>query len=183
MDISQIKSQGVRSVKRRIHTAKTAIHMDFTPMVDLGFLLITFFMLTTSLQEKRVMQLFMPVKDLGQTEPIAASKTLTLLLSGHDKIYFYRGLSENGIDSCGYDNDGLRKVILQAKNEVETRFGLIDSPDRGPKSPLVVLIKPTENSVFKNIVDVLDEMHITGISKYAIVDVAPEDRPIFHHLK
>lgn len=181
MNISQTGEQRAHPVKRRVHTAKTAIRMDFTPMVDLGFLLITFFMLTTSLQQKRIVQLVMPDKKGDQIEPVKASKTLTLLLGKNDQIYFYRGLGDLGIDSCSYEKEGLRRMIFEAKRAVEMQFGAAINAEGEAKSHLVVLIKPTEFSVFQNIIDVLDELEITGVSKYALVDVSPEDRAFFQH--
>ena len=96
---------------------QTSTRIDFTPMVDLGFLLITFFMLTTALSKPSMMPLVMP-KDDGTTEPQKESKVLTVLLGAADKIYWYEGLNLDKMDSTAFDSDGLRQLILLKKEKV-----------------------------------------------------------------
>ena len=154
--------------------------IDFTPMVDLGFLLITFFMLTTTLAKPQVMALVMPDKDIKKEdiEPVKESKVLTLLLGANDKVYWYEGITDAKLDSTDYSAEGLRRVILNKKDKVKAQFGEEDYEDFKTKEPrkgsfINVIIKPTKQSRYKNLVDALDEMAITKVRYYVILDVSP----------
>ena len=93
----------------KVRSKKMSTRIDFTPMVDLGFLLITFFMLTTTLAKPQILALVMPEKDIKKEdiEPVKESKVLTLLLSSQknpdggvtDKVYWYEGLDLEKMDS------------------------------------------------------------------------------------
>lgn len=153
--------------------------IDFTPMVDLGFLLITFFMLTTVLAKPNVMPLVMPAKD-GTTDPVKQSKVLTLLLGANDQVYWYEGLDMERMDSTFFDGDGLRRVILQKKDKVEAQWGLqwFTDPKTGEQlqgSHLNVIIKPAKNARYKNLIDALDEMAICQVRYYCVLDVSDEE--------
>ncbi len=171
------KGKGVRS-------KKMSTRIDFTPMVDLGFLLITFFMLTTTLQKPQTMQIVLPEKDnlkKEEQDPVKESKVLTLLLGKNDKIYWYRGITKPVLDSTDFSATGVRKVILDAKEDVKKQFGMDDKVNEKTgqtesKSHLVVLIKPNDDSVYKNMVDALDEMAITGVSKYVMMDISKAEQ-------
>jgi biopolymer transport protein ExbD len=145
-----------------------------TPMVDLGFLLLTFFILTTTFAKPQTMEINMPVKPATEEQqtPLKASNALTLLLGENDKIYWYAGLPDAptapGVQITDYSAGGLRKILL-------------DRTRANPK--LVVLIKPMEEARYKNLVDVLDEMNITDTGKYAIVDVDPRDEELVKKAK
>jgi biopolymer transport protein ExbD len=145
-------------------------------MVDLGFLLITFFMLTTALSKPNMMPLVMP-KDDGTTEPQKESKVLTILLGAADKIYWYEGLNLDKMDSTAFDSDGLRQLILLKKEKVAAQWGLKNfvDPTTGEMrqgSYLNVIIKPGKNARYKNLVDALDEMAICQVRNYCILDVS-----------
>ncbi len=149
-------------------------HMDFTPMVDLGFLLITFFMLTTTLAKPTIMPLIMP-DNHGDFEPIKQSKVLTLLLGADNKVYWYEGMEVDKIDSTNFDRNGLRQVLLQKMQKVQDLWGLQayqDVKTNADKlgSHLNVIIKPGKNSHYSNLVDALDEMAICRIRYYCIVE-------------
>lgn len=166
-----------RSGKPRSNRMSTRI--DFTPMVDLGFLLITFFMLTTVLAKPSVMPLVMP-ETKGMTEPVKQSKVLTLLLGAQDKVYWYEGLNIDQMDSTRFDSEGLRKVILQKKDKVEAQWGLQDYMDAktGQKrqgSHLSIIIKPAKNSRYKNLVDALDEMAICQVRYYCVMNMEDQE--------
>jgi len=144
--------------------------IDMTPMVDLAFLLLTFFMLTTTFAKPNVMQLTMPVKKTDDVEDtkIKASQAMTILLGKDNKAYYYFGLNTPNdktvpkpeLKVTNYSADGIRKVLL----------------DRQRQSPEpIILIKPTEDAKYKNMVDILDEMNITNQKKYALVKVFKDD--------
>lgn len=166
------------------HSRRMPPHMDFTPMVDLGFLLITFFMLTTALTKPQVMPLVMPV-DKGDEEPVKASKVLTLLLGSQNKVYWYEGLEQSSLDSTTFDRDGLRQMILQKMEKVNGQFGLQMYQDAKTGqthqgSHLNVIIKPGENSRYNNLVDALDEMNICHVRYYCILNPSVEEAQILN---
>lgn len=152
--------------------------VDFTAMVDLGFLLITFFMLTTSLSKPNIMPIVMPESEGDAQVANKASTVITLLLGGDDKIYYYEGLENARLDSTHYAANGLRRVLLDKKDRVNALFGEEELPD--PKntntvkrySPTTVLIKALPQSRYKNVVDVFDEMKICAIAHYMLMPVS-----------
>ena len=163
---------GGKGGKKRAKKQSTKI--DMTPMVDLGFLLLTFFILTTTFAKPQTMEINMPVKPKDQKEemPLKASNALTLLLGESDKVYWYAGLPDEpaapGVQVTDYSANGVRKLLLERVKA-------------NPK--LVVLIKPMEKGRYKNLVDILDEMNITETNKYAIVDVDPRDEKLVEQAK
>lgn len=152
--------------------------VDFTAMVDLGFLLITFFMLTTSLSKPNIMPIVMPESEGDAQVANKASTVITLLLGADDKIYYYEGLENARLDSTHYAANGLRRVLLDKKDRVNALFGEEERPD--PKntnavkrySPTTVLIKALPQSRYKNVVDVFDEMKICAIAHYMLMPVS-----------
>jgi len=152
---------------------KSAPSIDMTPMVDLAFLLITFFMLTTTFAKPQTMQLNMPDKtDKNEKSDSPASWSLTLLLGEKDRVYWFQGLpTEAKIEVTDYSSEGLRKLIMDKTREVGK------NPKDG-KNKIIVIIKPLEKSKYKNVVDVLDEMNITLTQSYAIVDPIPTERDL-----
>ena len=149
-----------KTSRRRISTK-----VDLTAMVDLGFLLITFFMLATTFSEPYVMEIHKPAD--GDPSPVPQSKTSTILLGAQDKVYTYTlpetisSFDEVVYDSTNYSAAGLRSYIQRRQNEVEKKWG--------SKNDLVVIIKPAPNSTYKNLIDVLDEMSINGVGRYSMV--------------
>jgi biopolymer transport protein ExbD len=140
---------------------KVSTKVDMTPMVDLAFLLVTFFMLTTTFNKPQTMEVNMPEKtDDNKTMKVAESRTTTLVLAENNKVYYYSGSKEPQIQLTDYSATGLRKVLL---NKVKT----IKDP--------IVIIKAKKESKYKNLVDAIDEMAITGIKIYALVDITPQD--------
>lgn len=175
-EISNAPSAGKnRSGKPAVKRMSTRI--DFTPMVDLGFLLITFFMLTTTLAKPQIMALVMPDRDPVLRDPIKNSKVLTLLLGEQDKVYWYEGITDARLDSTEYGAEGLRRVILNKMEKVRDQWGSeeyhdLKTGDAKEGSFLYVLIKPTAGSRYRNLVDALDEMAICGVRYYTILDIS-----------
>ncbi|SEW13561.1 outer membrane transport energization protein ExbD [Chitinophaga sp. YR573] len=160
------------SHKGGIRSKKLSTRVDMTPMVDLGFLLITFFMLTTTLTKPKVMDLIMPRND-GDPSAIADSKALTILLGANDKVSYYAGMGNDLqhppkiMNSRFANTNGIRDIILAKRTEVLKRFG---------KNDLMVLIKADNDANYRNVVDIMDEMLISDISRYAMVDITPEEK-------
>jgi biopolymer transport protein ExbD len=147
---------------------KSATFIDMTPMVDLAFLLLTFFVLTTSLFKPQVMPIAMPekVNDPIDQPPVEGKRVLTLVLGKSDEIYWYLGTSNEKAERTNFSANGIRRLLNKKKTEIEN---------------MVVLIKPSDQSQYKNVVDILDEMIITVINKYAIVDMEPADEELIRN--
>lgn len=155
----------------KVRTKKMSTRVDLTAMVDLGFLLITFFLLATTFNKPKTMEVNKPAKeeiDKEDQPPIKMSKTATLMLGKNDKIFAYVSPDEIDpttqleLDSIDYSPNGLRKFIQKRQAEVQAQWG--------NKDDLFVMIKPLPSSTYRNIVDVLDEMTISDVKRYAILE-------------
>jgi biopolymer transport protein ExbD len=146
---------------------KKAIDIDMNPMVDLAFLLLTFFMLATTFSKPQVMELVMPVppekEDVEQVQPVKESQALTIVLSENDRVYWFRGIADPEVYRTDFSENGIRQVLRQVNNQVEG---------------LVLLIKPEENSRYENLIDLLDEINQIGIERYAITELDEVDLAI-----
>lgn len=153
----------------KIRTKKMSTRVDLTAMVDLAFLLITFFMLTTTLAKPQAMDLAMPDKDKKEEQQltVADNRTMTILLGSNNRLEWYMGLVDKPLSPPsvdGYGKNGIRKALIEKKREVIAMTG-------DPAKGLIVLIKPSEKSNYRNLVDILDEMAIVKPQTYAIVDI------------
>lgn len=149
----------------KVRSKKASTRVDLTAMVDLAFLLITFFMLTTTLAKPQAMDLTMPDKDekVKDEKPVPASRTMTILLGSKDKLEYFVGEPGKVAPTVSdYGKNGIRKAILDNYQRVKQQSG---------GKEMIVLVKPSEKSNYKNLVDVLDEIKITNIQIYAIVDI------------
>ncbi|MCB0508625.1 MAG: biopolymer transporter ExbD [Chitinophagales bacterium] len=163
-------SSGGGHGKHKGGAKRTSPRVDLTPMVDLAFLLITFFMLTTQLGKSVAMNLSMPKKDPNAppTE-VKESKVLNLIADKDNTLWYYPGTTVAGLKKTDYTPKGIREIILDKQKEVKAKFGL----DKEGDSQMIVLIKLTDDSNYKNMVDILDEMDITKTRIYAIQDIDP----------
>ena len=141
-----------------------------TPMVDLAFLLLTFFILTTTLSKPQTMEITMPEKPKpGDEQPeVNEKKVLTLVLGENDKVYWYIGITNPEVKRADFSKDGIRKVLMEKNGEIRD---------------MIVLIKALDESKYKNLVDALDEMTISNIKRYAIVDVTTVDKELVKEAK
>lgn len=186
---------------------KMTVRVDFTPMVDMNMLLITFFMLCTSLSKPQTMEISMPSKDQvteAEQTKVKASKAITLLLGEDDKIYYYFGEPDyehaESLQQTDYSPAGLRDILLERNFDVvrqmkelklkklnkeisEDDFKKQATEIKGSKEAPVVLIKATDDASYRNLVDTLDEMQICNIGKYAIVDITDGDKFLIDNLK
>ena len=148
-------------ISRKKGGKKNAPRVDLTPMVDLGFLLITFFIITTSMTKPVVTIVNSPADGAGSEA--AASKTITFILVNNNKVLYYQGNDSLHCNTCNYAaSNSLREVISEKQIQVEKKFG--------KKSETVVLIKPTAKANYSNVVAVLDEMLICNITRYMILN-------------
>lgn len=166
---------GGKKDSKKVRSKKQNSKVDLTAMVDLAFLLITFFMLTTTLSKPQSMNLGLPDKTDDPTvkpQKVDENRTVTILMGENNKLKIFRGLMaapKLTPRSVEYGKDGLRKVLLEQKQAVLEYTG---TKDKG----MIVIIKPTKKSKYRNLVDVLDEMAIVGVPTYAIVnEFTPEE--------
>jgi len=153
------KGPGVKKGK------KMSTRVDLTPMVDLGFLLITFFIFTTTMSQPTAMKLFLP-KDVDKPEEqnkVKASAVLTIMLGKNDQIYYYEGDDPTKVQTSNFK--AVRDVILDKKRRTD------------PKD-FVVVLKPTQDATYKNTVNILDEMTIDEVKRFALVDISDPEYKI-----
>jgi biopolymer transport protein ExbD len=175
--------EGKKKGSKKVRSKKQNSKVDLTAMVDLAFLLITFFMLTTSLSKPQSMNLGLPDKDEKEPEKnikIDERRTMTIILGKNNQMKWFMGLSNAPIvapKSDTYGKDGIRKALLKYRKEVPEIMG-------DAKKGLIVVIKPTKESTYKNLVDILDEMAIVDVPTYAIVPEfpTPEEKAIVDEL-
>jgi len=151
------KGPGVKKAK------KLSTRVDLTPMVDLGFLLITFFIFTTTMSQPTGMKLNLP-KDTDKPEEqnkVKESGVLTVLLAKNDKVYYYEGTLAP--DASNFKSSNFKEI----RNEILSKKRSTDPKD------FVIVIKPDADCTYKNVVDMLDEMLINDVKRYATVEIAP----------
>ena len=187
---------------------KMTIRVDFTPMVDMNMLLITFFMLCTSLSKPQTMEISMPSNEKSITEEdqtkVKASRAITLILGGDDRVFYYTGEPNyedyTSLKETTYEADGLRAMLMGRNADIvakikalkaeklEKKFSDEEYNERAMKikdvnTAPVVMIKATDDATYENLVDALDEMQICSISKYAIVDITEGDEFLLDNLE
>ncbi len=169
---------------------KVSTRVDMTPMVDLGFLLITFFIFTTTMSKPASMEVNKP--DTVHPPPIdiqvPESRTMTVMMGKDDKVFWYMGINDPNnkkipqIHTTDYSEYGIRKTLLEsdAKARADNKNPAARNPNdtNYAKEGLIVIIRPCDNSTYKNVVDILDEMKITGIKSFSWADIAPVDRTL-----
>lgn len=184
---SHKKGVGVKKAK------KLSTRVDMTPMVDLGFLLITFFIFTATMSEPSTMDLNMP-KDTEKDEEITEIKqsgALTVMLGKNDQVYYYEGeLAPNGSNFKQTTFKGIRDEVIRKKKEVIANYrGNVACEEKAkakrkdPKTEcqdedFVVVIKPNEEATYKNTVDILDEMTINNVKRFAMVKIADIEKDL-----
>jgi biopolymer transport protein ExbD len=140
------------------------VAIDMNPMVDLAFLLLTFFMLASSFNQPQAMELVLPPPpepdEAVLEQPVKESKALTLVLGRDDRLYWYRGVTEPEVHESAYGPEGLERLL---------REQLAATPD------LVVLVKPLDASRYANLVDALDDLGRAAAPRYALAEPGPED--------
>lgn len=160
-----VQRAGVRRLPK--HNLK----IDMTPLVDLGFLLIAFFIITTEMSSPRVMKLYSthdgPVMSWPDT------KSITFLAAANNKLYYYYGREEDAIANhhvfeISWDEEnGIGKIIREKQEELDSR--------EGGRDEMVVAIRPARESNYKNVVDILDGMTIHDVRIYALANPGPGD--------
>ena len=180
---SHKKGPGVKKAK------KLSTRVDMTPMVDLGFLLITFFIFTTTMSSPKALNLNMP-KDTKNDEELNKAKesgALTIMLGKNNDVYYYEGqLLPDGSNFKSATFATIRQEIIDKKKEVikthvhDSNCPKIWAENKGDKNScldrdFVVVIKPDEEATYRNTVDILDEMLINNVKRYAMIDITPQE--------
>ncbi|WP_027375759.1 ExbD/TolR family protein [Kaistella palustris] len=170
----QVQDKGAKGGK--VRSKKQNTRVDMTPMVDLGFLLITFFMFTTTFSKPNVMDLGLPAKPKKdqpkpeQTE-IDLSNSISIIIGKNNRIFYHQldqaGLTDQTLQETTFDRNGITKVIERAKAGAKNQ------------DLFTVIIKPTDDAVYKNFVDILDEMAITKNERYGVTDIKPWEKVIY----
>ncbi len=162
------KGPGVKKGK------KLSTKVDLTPMVDLGFLLITFFIFTTTMSQPTDFKLYLPkdTDDPNKQTKTAENGALTIMLGKDNHVFYYEGQIDGSNASAkfksanfGTGDDGIRTVILKKKLST-------------PKEDFMVILKPNKESTYKNVVDILDEMSINVVSRYALVEISETENQL-----
>ncbi len=212
-EVQQQEGGSDKGKHKKVRAKKSSTHIDMTPMVDLAFLLLTFFILTTTFSKPKTMDITMPVKDKILDEErtkVPASQTLSLLLTENDRIIWYIGEDDPAkppsTNIADYSQDGaksIRKILLEKNKlvidqvklvEDSVKAGLITDTDEdikrhksavkaAEKKGLIVLIKPDDKSKYKNLVDILDEMLVCNVGRYAIVDLSDSEKTLIENTK
>jgi biopolymer transport protein ExbD len=163
-DSGHKKGPGVKKAK------KMSTRIDMTPLVDLGFLLITFFIFTTTMSTPSTMDLFMP-KDTKKDEELNKAKesgALTIMMGKENHVYYYEGkLAPDASNFKSSNFKEIRNIIINKKKNT-------------PEEDMVVVLKPNEEATYKNTVDMLDEMTINQVKRFALVDISEVENGLIH---
>lgn len=168
--MAEIETKRSNEKKKRLNKKSTRV--DLTPMVDLGFLLLTFFVFTTTLATPKAMDLVMPYDKTPPDDKVCESCVLTVLLDKDNRIKYYEGAAENNppVKETGFAPDQIRTVLMQKKAEVEKV--------RGNADQFILIIKSSPASNFKNFVDITDEVTICHVRKYYVDELSKADKKI-----
>ena len=186
--------------KRRAEKSSTRI--DMTPMVDLAFLLLTFFVLTSTFSKPKAMDINYPADPKDESEKQKINNAITFLLTDENKIFYYSGEfypkdNKDGktptiLEETNFSKDGLHKLLLE-KNKVtrdaianlqdrlknkeiaDTTFKRLSLAEKAKREALTVLIKSDDKAKYRNVIDLIDELNICLIGKYAIIEMMPTE--------
>ncbi len=154
---------------------KKLIRVDMTPMVDLGFLLITFFMFTTNFTKPNVMDLGLPAK--GPHEPgnvVDVRNQVTFILGKDNRVFYHQqskeDLNKNNLKETDFNGLNITKIISEAYNKAPK------------KENFTIIIEPTDDANYKNFVDVLDNIAISKKERYGVTDIKPWEKKVYEEL-
>jgi biopolymer transport protein ExbD len=177
---------------------KGSVHLDMTPMVDLAFLLLTFFILATSLSKPKTMEIIYPkeVDKPDETTKVDDALATTVLVGEEDEhVFYYTGVfkpDSTVLIHTDYSKEGIRKVLLDRNKRIndqvtalkeqltnniinDTTYQVAYSKIVGDSLAPFVIVKTIPTSKFRNVVNVMDELNITNIKKRAIIDMGDSE--------
>ncbi|OVE60784.1 biopolymer transporter ExbD [Chryseobacterium mucoviscidosis] len=157
---------------------KKLIRVDMTPMVDLGFLLITFFMFTTNFTKPNVMDLGLPAKDphppIINDVVIDQKNQITFILGKDNRVFYHQSnkeeLNKNNLKETNFSGINITKIISEAYNK---------APNKGK---FTIIVEPTDDANYKNFVDVLDNIAISKKERYGVTDIKPWEKKVYEEL-
>lgn len=158
----------------KVRSKKMSTRVDLTPMVDLAFLLISFFMLTTTLAKPKAMQLNMPKQEdkPEDKQEVRECQVMNILIDSTDAVWYYEGLKVADLQKTSFAGEaGIRKAILRKHKTIKNEAACVKQD--GTARDLIVLIKMLKGAKYKSMVDILDEMDITQTKIYAIQSPDP----------
>ena len=158
------KGPGVKKGK------KLSTRVDLTPMVDLGFLLVTFFVFTTTMSQPTAMNMNEPKDNTADQMKVKQSGAMTILLGKDNHIFYYYGeLDPNKLTEQ-----------FKSTNMKDIRQLIVDKKKATKPDDLMYIIKADSTAKFRNAINILDEMSISAIppGHYAEVDIAPLERTL-----
>lgn len=176
MNTSAPSGNGLAGVPK---SKKLSTRVDLTPMVDLGFLLITFFIFTTTMSLPKAMKLNLPADSEDSPNLTGESTTLTVCPVANNRVFYYHGSIENAFlnGAFGFTDYSLENGIGQV---IRNKQQALDQTGKGRKE-LMLIIKPGKESTYQNTVDMLDEVTINGVRKYALTDISVEEEQAVLH--
>lgn len=204
--MAEIQTGGEQGGKHsKTRAKKLSTRIDMTPMVDLAFLLLTFFMLTTTFSKPQAMEVNMPLPKPPEDQPkmvFEDSRAMTILIDKENRLFYYMGMlkPETAFEKTDYSRDGIRKLLIDKNVTVYNKIKILEKEfkeagadgnieDRrrelkekindikkdNSNRGLLVVIKATEDASYENVVDILDEMSIASIASFALVDITPDE--------
>jgi biopolymer transport protein ExbD len=194
-EVQQDSQDSGKGKHKKVRAKKSSTHIDMTPMVDLAFLLLTFFMLTTTFSKPKAMDLTMPDKKKKDDPPdsMIVKNAITFLLGDKDRVFYYYGelKPETQLEEANY-SEGIRKVLLDYNKEAYDSVNILRAlvlkgqmPDTvfnrrrveitGKRSALFAIIKTDDKAKYGNVINVLDDCNITSVGKFALVDITPPE--------
>ncbi|MEO7446258.1 MAG: biopolymer transporter ExbD [Ferruginibacter sp.] len=142
--------------------------VDLTPMVDLGFLLLSFFVFTSAMQQPKVLAMIEPYDKMPINDKLCNSCVLTVIPDSAGKIFYYEGQSKHGIlNFTGFYNGGIRKIFREKHKAIM---------DHSPVKSFFVIIKPTTDCDFKSVIALHDECTIAGVTRYYMSEPDASDK-------
>ncbi len=196
--MAELNNNDNRSKKGKPQSKKHSTRMDMTPMVDLAFLLLTFFMLTTTFNQPKTMEVNMPVPGKPRDVP---PNTVTILIGGQNELVYYQGIfdanNSSNFHSSAFGKNGIRKSLLDLNQKLIDRISQIEqeylqgkmdekkyhsmineAKKNKDNEGVFVIIKPTDEAKYEHLVLLLDEMKICNVVNYSIVDITKEEEKI-----
>ena len=157
---------------KKVRSKQISSIVDMAPLVDLGFLLITFFMFAATSIKPNVMYLNMPPKidnlDPKDKPEIKLKNSISILIGKDNKLFWHQ-----------QDQAGLNGETLNETDYSKVRDVITAAQGRADKDKFTVIIKPMDDATYDNLVTILDEMEITKSTRYGIVPVAPFEQKVF----
>lgn len=159
---------------------KRSVTVDMTAMVDVAFLLLVFFVLLHALAIPKGMLVNKPPveEELGLIscgKGFNEEEMLTLILGGNDSVYYFQGnFYPEQLETADYSASGIRQVIAAHLHRYENLCGEVGRRQRDCWDPIFV-VKPSRFSRYQNLVDILDELRISGARKYSYTEMTSGD--------